>query len=123
MADPVKQFAYDTPYSLENFEWLMEHSAARSYLGGETVERINDAIAKKNEEYLKSLYPAIFNEYLKEKRIDLNFTLRAGKIMGDFAGNMEKIGTKVRKERRERKTKIEAEESERAEKILKQINQ
>ncbi len=111
----------DTPYSLENFKWLMDHSSARSYLGKETVSKILTALEKGDDEFLKGHYKNILLEYLKENQIDEDFARSHDMIMGRFTNNMKNMGKNLKKTRKDRNEKEEKSEKESADKILDEI--
>ncbi len=119
--DIVSQLTADTAYSPENFKWLMDHSSARSYLGPETVARIFHAMQEGDDVILQEYYALILQEYLKEKRIDEDFSVTEGVILGNFNNEMDTMGKNLKKVRKDRNNKEEQDEKEGAESILDQI--
>ncbi|HLG25416.1 MAG TPA: hypothetical protein VI588_01300 [Candidatus Gracilibacteria bacterium] len=111
----------DSPYSLENFLWLMENSSVGTYLSEESLARIDQSLESKNEQALRELYPIILEEYVRERDININFALQHESLMNDFAVDVEKAGYKVKAELKAHVKKLEEKERREAEKILKKI--
>jgi len=112
------QVGADTPFGLEAFEWLMKNSSVNSYLDKDSLNRIGQALNDKDEKYLKTMYPLILNEFVKEKSIADDFTTKETELLDGFETEVSNIAIKIKKERKEETEKIENEEKAAAENIL-----
>ena len=117
----MNQITIDTPYSLENFLWLMNNSSVRSYLSEESLAHIKQAIDTSNEQTLKELYPIILEQFIHESEINTNFVLQQESLMNDFATNVGKLGFKIKAEIKSSNAKLEEQDKNYAENIIKQI--
>lgn len=113
--------ADDAPYSLENFQWLMENSSAKSFLSAEDLKEIEKALKNRDETTLKNHYSFILEEFAKEREININFALQQESLMLEFTSNVEAIDQEVKTEQKARNSQAEEEEKAGAEDILEEL--
>ena len=118
----VSQLTADTAYSRENFEWLMNNSAARSYLGKDTVAKILDALEKGDDEFLKGHFERIRNNFITEKDINLKQALREELVLAEFETEAEETGKYLKDQSTQFMHKMEDMDSNYADSILDNLN-
>ena len=112
----------NSPYSLENFKWLMEHSSVQQYLLDESLMKIEESLKSGDETVLCRLYPIILEQFITERDINVQFAISQESAMHAFVVGAEKAGYKVKAEYEERKQSVEKKEHTEAENILKNIS-
>lgn len=111
-----------TPYSLENFKWLMQHPPVRSYLGDDIQKNIRNSINNGNEEYLKRIYPIILELYLKTKESDDKFQKNHEQTIADLTKRINETEKHEKEARKVRNQMVENREKEDADNLLNKLN-
>ena len=122
MAASNKKLTIESPYSRQNFKWLMQNSAAKKYLEEKTINEINKALEAGNDPLLEELYGDILNEYVREEEADLNLAIQESKLIEEFEEDSQMTNKILEQEKEERKAAIEEEEDVQADKILNKLN-
>jgi hypothetical protein len=114
--------ADDAPYTLETFVWLMDNFNAKGLFSDADWDEIEKAVADKNEEHLKTVYPYILEKFVRERDININFALQQESLMQEFTSSVEEVNQDVKARQEARNTEIEAAEKEGVEEILEELN-
>lgn len=114
--------ADNAPYTLETFVWLMDNFDAKGLFSDADWNEIEKAVADKNEDHLKTVYPYILEKFVRDRDININFALQQESLMQDYTSSVEEVNQEVKAKQEARNTKIEAAEREGAEEILEELN-
>jgi hypothetical protein len=117
----MERLTSNSPYSLENFKWLMEHSSATRYLSDDSLNKIETALKGGEEAILRDLYPIILPQFIAERDIDVDFIVSQEDTMNSFVTAVEKIGLGVTEQFKESKQQYEEKEKLEAENILNEL--
>jgi len=114
-------FTKDTEYNRENFQALYELVNGSSFLGNETVTKVNRAISENDDEYLNSIYDILLDLHVKNELLNTIFEEQQKALISEYTDTVVSIKKEADEAAKKVRMEVEMQEKEEAENILLKI--
>lgn len=116
-----QSLASDSPYSLENFQWLMENSSVKDYLSENELREVEAALNDGDEVILQRHYDLLLEQFLIERDRNIDLGLQEESLMQEFSSSVSDISHEVQVNQKARNDDVEAQEHAGADDILNEL--